>query len=174
MCVQECILHRIDPCRQRPRVTTNCLAGGLIYGFSFIHPYHVDAKKLSKILLQASVVGLGFGMDLQQVMQAGRSGFIYTAASISIALLLGWGLGRLLRVKQRISLSHLGRYRHLRRQRHCRDCPNHQCEPGRDCRLARNCFCAELDCLAHIPAIGTSLHMTQTQFGLGRRSPFMT
>jgi hypothetical protein len=27
------------------------MAGGLIYGFSFIHPYHVDAKKLSKILL---------------------------------------------------------------------------------------------------------------------------
>ena len=79
------------------------LAGGLIYGFSFVHPYHIEAKKLSKILLQASVVGLGFGMDLQQVMQAGRAGFIYTAAGISFALLLGWGLGRLLRVKQRIS-----------------------------------------------------------------------
>src|ERR1039458_3016357 len=79
------------------------LAGGLIYGFSFIHPFHVEAKKLSKLLLQASVVGLGFGMDLQQVMQAGRSGFFYTAGSISIALLLGWGLGRLLHVKQRIS-----------------------------------------------------------------------
>jgi hypothetical protein len=79
------------------------LAAGLIYGFSFVHPFHVEAKKLSKLLLQASVVGLGFGMDLQQVMQAGRSGFIYTAGSISIDLLLGWGLGRLLAVKQRIS-----------------------------------------------------------------------
>jgi uncharacterized membrane protein YadS len=54
-------------------------------------PFHVEAKKLFTLLLQASVVGLGFGMDLQQVMQAGRSGFIYTAGSISIALLLGWG-----------------------------------------------------------------------------------
>jgi len=79
------------------------LAGGLIYAFSFVHPFHVDAKKLSKLLLQASVVGLGFGMDLQQVLQTGRPGSIYTAASISMALLLGWGLGRLLRVKQRIS-----------------------------------------------------------------------
>ena len=79
------------------------LAGGLIYGFTFLHPFHLEAKKLSKLLLQVSVVGLGFGMDLQQVMQAGRSGFIYTAGSISIALLLGWGLGRLLQVKQRIS-----------------------------------------------------------------------
>jgi uncharacterized membrane protein YadS len=65
------------------------LAGGLIYGFSFAHPIHVEAKKLSKLLLQASVVGLGFGMDLQQVMQAGRAGFIYTAAGIGFALLLG-------------------------------------------------------------------------------------
>jgi uncharacterized membrane protein YadS len=79
------------------------LAGGLIYGFSFVHPFHLEAKQLSKLLLQASVVGLGFGMDLQQVMQAGRSGFIYTAGSISIALLMGWGLGRLLTVRQRIS-----------------------------------------------------------------------
>src|ERR1035441_2109874 len=79
------------------------LAGGLIFGFSFIHPFHIEAKKLSKFLLQASVVGLGFGMDLQQGLQAGRSGFLYTAASISIALLLGWGLGRLLQVKQSIS-----------------------------------------------------------------------
>src|ERR1039457_2923576 len=79
------------------------LAGGLIYGFSFLHPFHLEAKQLSTLLLQASVVGLGFGMDLQQVMQAGRFGFIYTAGSISVALLLGWGLGRLFRVKQRIS-----------------------------------------------------------------------
>jgi len=67
------------------------LAGGLVYGFSFVHPFHFEAKQLSRLLLQASVVGLGFGMDLQQVMQVGRSGFIYTAGSISIALLLGWG-----------------------------------------------------------------------------------
>jgi len=80
------------------------LAVGLVYGFSFLHPFHIEARKLSKLLLQTSVVGLGFGMDLQQVMQAGRSGFIYTAGSISFALLLGWGLGKLFRVKQRISI----------------------------------------------------------------------
>jgi hypothetical protein len=118
------------------------LAGGLIYGFSFVHPFHLEAKQLSKLLLQASVVGLGFGMDLQQVMQAGRSGFIYTAGSISIALLLGWGLGRLLRVRQS----------HMWRERHCGDCPNHQCEPGGNCRLARNSFCSELYRLAHLPS----------------------
>ena len=77
---------------------------GLAYGFTFVHPFHVDARQLSKLLLQASVVGLGFGMDLHQVIQAGRSGLVYTAASICLALGLGLGLGKLIAVKQRTSL----------------------------------------------------------------------
>jgi uncharacterized integral membrane protein (TIGR00698 family) len=77
---------------------------GLVYGFTFIHPFHMDARQLSKLLLQASVVGLGFGMDLHQVIQAGRSGLVYTAASICFAMALGLGLGKLIAVKQRISL----------------------------------------------------------------------
>jgi uncharacterized membrane protein YadS len=68
------------------------LVGGILYGFTFVHPFHVEAKHLSKFLLQASVVGLGFGMDLAQVLRVGRSGFIYTACSISFAMLLGWRL----------------------------------------------------------------------------------
>ena len=79
------------------------LAAGLIYGFTFAHPYNLDARRLSKLLLQVSVVGLGFGMNLQQVMHAGRSGFLYTAASITFAMLLGWGLGRFLNVKKRVA-----------------------------------------------------------------------
>lgn len=77
---------------------------GLAYGFTFIHPFHVDARQLSKLLLQASVVGLGFGMNLHQVIQAGRSGLFYTAASIGIAMALGLGLGRVFAVKHRVSL----------------------------------------------------------------------
>jgi len=79
------------------------LVAGLVYGFSFVHPFHLEAKKLSKLLLQVSVVGLGFGMDLAQVLIVGRSGFIYTAIGISFAMLLGWGLGRVLKVGHRIS-----------------------------------------------------------------------
>jgi uncharacterized integral membrane protein (TIGR00698 family) len=77
---------------------------GLAYGFTFVHPFHADARQVAKFLLQASVVGLGFGMDLRQVIQAGRSGLLYTAASICFALLLGLGLGKLLSVKRQVSL----------------------------------------------------------------------
>jgi uncharacterized integral membrane protein (TIGR00698 family) len=74
------------------------LAMGLVFGLALPHPYSNEAKKFSKFLLQASVVGLGFGMNLHQVVQAGRSGFVYTMLGISFALLAGMGLGALLGV----------------------------------------------------------------------------
>lgn len=77
------------------------LLAGLIYGLSVAHAFHVQSRQLSKFLLQASVVGLGFGMNLHQVVQAGRSGFVYTAASISLAMLIGLGLGQLLGVQRK-------------------------------------------------------------------------
>ena len=76
------------------------LAMGLVFGLALPHPYSSETKKLSKYLLQASVVGLGFGMNLQQVIQAGRSGFLYTLLGISFALIAGMGLGALLRVQR--------------------------------------------------------------------------
>ena len=76
------------------------LAIGLVFGLSFPHPYGEETKKLSRFLLQASVVGLGFGMNLHQVVQAGRSGFVYTMLGICFALLAGMGLGTLLGVRR--------------------------------------------------------------------------
>jgi uncharacterized integral membrane protein (TIGR00698 family) len=74
------------------------LLGGLIYGFTVAHPFHAESKRLATFLLQASVVALGFGMNLHEVLRAGRSGFLYTAVSITVAMLLGVGLGYLIRV----------------------------------------------------------------------------
>jgi uncharacterized membrane protein YadS len=74
------------------------LAAGLAYGLSVAHGYHLEARRLSKFLLQASVVCLGFGMNLGEVVRVGRSGFVYTALGITFALLLGTALALLLRV----------------------------------------------------------------------------
>ena len=71
------------------------LLGGLVYGLTLTHPFHVESKRLAKFLLQASVVALGFGMNLHEVLRAGRSGFVYTALSITTVMLLGLALGRL-------------------------------------------------------------------------------
>ena len=74
------------------------LLGGLVYGFASAHPFHVESKRLAKVLLQISVVALGFGMNLREVLHAGRSGFLYTAASSIIAMLVGLSLGALIHV----------------------------------------------------------------------------
>ena len=76
------------------------LALGLVFGFTFPHPFDQSAKKLSRYLLQASVVGLGFGMNLHDVIRAGRSGFVYTLLGISFAMLAGMALGALLEMKR--------------------------------------------------------------------------
>lgn len=76
------------------------LAMGLVFGLTLPHPYSRTSRVLSKFLLQASVVGLGFGMNLRQVVHAGRSGFVYTMLGISFALLAGTALGSLLSVRR--------------------------------------------------------------------------
>jgi uncharacterized membrane protein YadS len=74
------------------------LAMGLVFGLSAAHPYSEVTKKFSKLLLQASVVGLGFGMNLHEVVRAGRSGFLYTFLSIGFAMVAGMTLGCLFNV----------------------------------------------------------------------------
>lgn len=76
------------------------LAAGLTYGLLAVHHYHSDAKRLSKFLLPASVVCLGFGMDLAEVLHLGRSGFLYTAIGISFTMLVGTLLARALQVQK--------------------------------------------------------------------------
>lgn len=79
------------------------LVGGIAFGFAIEHPFRQESSALSKLLLQVSVIALGFGMNLKQVIHAGKSGFVYTAISITFAIILGTLLGKLLRVKSKAS-----------------------------------------------------------------------
>ena len=74
------------------------LALGVAFGMLSGHPYAASSRKASKLLLQVSVVALGFAMNLQEVLRAGRSGFLYTLVGIAFALAIGTLLGRLLAV----------------------------------------------------------------------------
>lgn len=75
------------------------LCAGILFGLSQQHPYAVDSRAFAKFLLQASVVALGFGMNLHEVLKAGRSGFLYTALGIGFALLAGFLIGKMLSVR---------------------------------------------------------------------------
>lgn len=55
------------------------------------------------ILLQVSVVGLGFGMNLFEAAKAGQGGLLFIIAVIVIALSAGIFLGRIMKVDKKIS-----------------------------------------------------------------------
>lgn len=80
------------------------LTVGILFGLGFHHPYPKFAREGARFLLQASVVALGFGMNLHEVLKAGRSGFVYTAVGICFALVVGLGIGKLLQVRGNASL----------------------------------------------------------------------
>ena len=54
--------------------------------------------KYTSFALQTSIVLLGFGMNLTQVISASKTGFLDTAISVSFVMLAGFVLARLLRV----------------------------------------------------------------------------
>ena len=79
------------------------LAIGLAFALTLGNPVPDLSHKASKLLLQWSVVGLGFGMNLPAVWDAGKTGFGFTVVTIWGTLLLGYCLGRLLKVESQTS-----------------------------------------------------------------------
>ncbi len=72
------------------------LALGLLLALAFGSPFPSLLKRLSKPLLQVSVVLLGFGMNLEAILAAARQGFALAAATIVLTFLLGALLRRAL------------------------------------------------------------------------------
>lgn len=77
---------------------------GVAIALSLGNPLRHFSKALSPHFLAIAVVGLGAGMNLQNVLQAGIDGFAHTAISIAFALCAGLALGRLLKVGSSLSL----------------------------------------------------------------------
>lgn len=67
---------------------------GLIYALFCGQAHPKFNKKVSKYLLQYSVVGLGFGMNLQASLASGKDGMAFTIISVAGTLLIGWVIGR--------------------------------------------------------------------------------
>ena len=142
------------------------LLGGIVFGFTVVHPYRKEASSLAKLLLQISVVLLGFGLNLEQVVHAGKSGFLYTAISICSAVVLGLLLGRLLKVGGKASyLITLG-------TAICGGSAIAALAPITDANEEEisvsmgTVFLLNSIALLAFPAIGWWLHLNQNQFGL--------
>ena len=67
---------------------------GLIFALTCGQAHPKFNKKTSKYLLQYSVVGLGFGMNLQSALASGKEGMEFTIISVVGTLAIGWFIGR--------------------------------------------------------------------------------
>lgn len=67
---------------------------GLIFALLCGQPFPKFNKLVSKKLLQYSVVGLGFGMNLQQSLASGKEGMLFTIVSVIGTMVIGMLIGR--------------------------------------------------------------------------------
>lgn len=77
-----------------PRINAPiALLAGLIFAFCLKNPCPKFNKKTSKYLLQVAVVCLGFNMNLQESLQSGSEGMMFTVVSVVGVMILGILIG---------------------------------------------------------------------------------
>lgn len=79
------------------------LFAGIAFAWAMDPVFPVFTKRAQKFLLQASVVGLGFGMNVEEALASGKNGMLLTVISVVAVMLVGWVAGRLLKVEKRAS-----------------------------------------------------------------------
>jgi uncharacterized integral membrane protein (TIGR00698 family) len=77
---------------------------GLVLALVFGNPFLWACQKYTSRLLQASVIGLGAGMNLEVVGRVGLEGIGYTAVGIVLAMGIGLLLGRALNTAPNTSM----------------------------------------------------------------------
>lgn len=142
------------------------LVGGIAFGFAFAHPYRSESSSLAKLLLQISVIALGFGMNLHQVLHAGRSGFLYTAISITFAMTLGLLLGKLFKVVGKSSFLITAGTAICGGSAIAAIAPISNASEEEISVSMGTVFLLNSVALLLFPAIGYALHLSQNQFGL--------
>jgi uncharacterized integral membrane protein (TIGR00698 family) len=142
------------------------LALGLVLAQTVGNPFTAQTRALTAKLLQYSVIGLGFGMNAHAAVQAGREGVLFTVASITGTLVLGYFAGRW-----------LGLSRHVT---HLISCGTAICGGSAIAAVGPvlrakeeelsvalgTVFILNAIALFVFPPLGHILHMTQNQFGL--------
>ncbi|HEX9815793.1 MAG TPA: putative sulfate exporter family transporter [Candidatus Thermoplasmatota archaeon] len=76
------------------------LGAGIILALTVGNPASRGVAKHSKTLLKLSVVGLGFGVPLALIGEAGPSGFVVTSVAVAFAVVVGLGLVPLLGIQR--------------------------------------------------------------------------
>lgn len=95
LCIIACAVLPVDP----PIALVLGIAAALVFG----NPFISINQKATHLLLQVSVVGLGFGVNLFHALEAGKQGLIFTISTILITLAAGYVAGKFLKVDSKSS-----------------------------------------------------------------------
>lgn len=134
----------------------------LFIGHPFLHLNH----KATHVLLQLSVVGLGFGMQANSVVKAGKEGVLLTVASITSTLLFGLMLGRLLKMERKTSHLIASGTAICGGSAIAAIAPVIRAEEKHISVALGTVFMLNSVALFLFPWVGHLLHLSQTQFGL--------
>jgi uncharacterized integral membrane protein (TIGR00698 family) len=139
---------------------------GLVIAFFVGHPFLQLNHRATQILLQVSVVGLGFGMNAASALRAGAAGFLFTVVSITGTLTAGLLLGWWMKIDKKTSVLISGG------TAICGGSAIAALSPvigagERQVSVALGViFMLNSVALFLFPAVGHFLHLSQTQFGL--------
>ncbi len=89
-------------CSLFPQVSAPyALLAGVLFALILGNPFVKQTQKATHTLLQFSVIGLGFGMNVGVALEAGKTGLIYTVIGISATFILGYLISRIFKVKRK-------------------------------------------------------------------------
>ena len=139
---------------------------GLVIAQCIGHPFlHINSKA-THILLQLSVIGLGFGMNVQSAMQAGRQGILFTVVSITGTLLVGYLMGRWFNIDKKTSYLISAGTAICGGSAIAAVAPVVKAEEKQMSVALGTVFILNSAALFIFPMVGHYLNLTQTQFGL--------
>ncbi|WP_295796233.1 putative sulfate exporter family transporter [Mucilaginibacter sp.] len=142
------------------------LLAGLVIAQLIGHPYLHLNHKATHILLQVSVVGLGFGMNVHSALQAGKQGILFTVGSITATLIFGYFMGKWLNIEKKTSFLISSGTAICGGSAIAAISPVIKAEE-KQISVALGCvFVLNSIALFVFPAIGHYFNLSQTQFGL--------
>lgn len=139
---------------------------GLVIAQFIGHPYLHLNHKATHILLQVSVVGLGFGMNVSSAMKAGKEGILFTIVSIFSTLVIGYFMGKFLKIEQKTSYLISAGTAICGGSAIAAISPVIKAEEKQISVALGTIFILNSIALVLFPFVGHSLHLSQSQFGI--------
>lgn len=139
---------------------------GLVIAQFIGHPYLHLNHKATHILLQVSVVGLGFGMNVTSAMKAGKEGILFTVVSIIGTLVIGFFMGKFLKIEKKTSYLISAGTAICGGSAIAAISPVIKAEEKQISVALGTIFILNSIALFLFPVIGHAMNLSQTQFGL--------